>query len=246
MAITFNGKLTENENTVAGFTLTILNTGLAISAGDAIIVSVRSGNTAASQITVTDNVNAGNYIKAVEVVDAANGRTVGIYVMPNSAAVAAGSLTVTVTSGASVTLALNGLAYHGVATSSPVDQVNSAAFTTATSTPTSGNITTTASGDLVVGAFGLSTAAIVTVSAENGGFAQEFNDSVGTTGHIHLHTADQILSGTSTLAYAPTLSGTTTGVICVASIMPAAGFAAEDDSYAIPRPQPQDPFVTVW
>lgn len=247
MAITLNGKLTENESNVGATTLAIVNTGLAILLGDCIVVVVRSGNGSANQLSVADNVNAGNYTKAVEVVDATNGRTVGIYVMPNSAAVVAGSLTVTVTSLASVTLALNGLVYTGVATVSPVDQVNSAVFSTATSTPTSGSITTTAAGDVVIGGFGLSTGATVTVSSEGGSFAQEFNDTIGTASHQHLHTADQILVGTSTLAYAPTLSGTTTGVICVASLKAVAtSFVAEDDSFMVPRPANIEPTVSVW
>lgn len=246
MAITLHGKLTENENTANSTgPLTIVNTGLAITAGDCIVVSVRTGNTAASQNTVSDNVNAGNYAKAVETVDATNGRTVGIYVKANSAAVAAGSLTVSLTSATSTTLALNGLVYTGVATGSPIDTVNSANFTTATSTPSSGNITTTVSGDAVIGAFGLSTAATVTVSTENNGFAQEFNDSVGTATHLHLHTADQILVGTSTLPYNPTLSGTTTGVICVASIKPLV-LAPDDDSFQTVVPGVVDTNVSLW
>src|SRR5437868_4351049 len=98
MAITLNGKLTESESNVNATTLAIVNTGLAILLGDCIVVVVRSGNTLANKLSVADNVNAGNYTKAVEAVDGTNGRTVGIYVMPNSAAVATGSLTVTLTS----------------------------------------------------------------------------------------------------------------------------------------------------
>ncbi len=230
MAIALNGKMTEADSGVGTVTTqTIVNTGLAINAGNAIIVCVRSGNGSAGQVSVADNVNAGNYTKAVEVADGVNNRTVSIWVKENSAAAAAGNLTVTVTLSATASCATNGLVYSGVLTSSSVDQVNSAAFTTSTATPTSGNITTTASGDLVIGAIGFSTGSTATINSgggsESAGFTSEFDDSLGTASHQHLHSADDILSGTSTLAYAPTLSAATTGVIAVASFKAAGGAA---------------------
>jgi hypothetical protein len=229
MAITLRGKPTETENNSATNSLTDSNTGQAISSGDCIVVCVRTGTTGAGNVTVADNVNAGNYIKAVEVVDTANGRSVGIYVKPNSAAVAAGSLTVTATlAGTASAMAMNGLIYIGVATTSPTDQTNSAVFATATTAPSSGNITTTVSGDAVIGAFCLQTTSLASVSSEGGSFAQEFNDTLGTTGHQHLHTADRVLTGRSTLAYAPTLSVAATGVIAVASFKPLTTVAVED------------------
>lgn len=221
-AITLHGKTTEADSGVTAVaSVTITNTGQAVSAGDCLVVSVRSGVTTANQITVSDNVNSGNYAKVGETIDSTNGRSVGRYVKA-SGAVAAGSLTITIAVSPNNTLAGNGLIYTGASATCASDGYNGAVFSTATSTPSSGNITTTVSGDAVIGSFGISTAATVTVSSEGGSFAQEFNDTVGTANHQHLHTAAQILAGTSTLAYAPTLSSTTTGVIDVMALQPAA------------------------
>src|SRR6266404_1835146 len=98
MPITLNNKMTEADSgTGTVTTQTITNTGFAINLGDAIVVSVRTGNGSTGQVAIADNVNAGNYTKAVEVADGVNNRTVSIWVKENSSAAASGGLTVTAT-----------------------------------------------------------------------------------------------------------------------------------------------------
>src|SRR4029077_6872342 len=232
--ITLRGKLTESEN-LSTTTLTVTNSGTAISSGDLIVVTFGTNGSAGSTWNVADNQNAGNYTLAIQQFDTGNARQVAIYYMPNSVAVASGSLTVTITASNTEAMGANGMVYAGAATASVVDQTNGATFSTATSSPSSGNITTTVSGDVVVGLFRITTGATVTVQTESTGFTQQFDDTLGTASHVHVHTAHDILSGTSTIAYNPTLSGTASGVIAVASFKPSAGGGPTPGQY--PRQQ---------
>ena len=203
-----------------------MNSAVSILSGDLIVASIRGGS-AAGVYTVSDNLNAGNYTQALLQQDSGNGRTLGIFYMPNSTVAASGALTITVTVSTAQPLACNGIVYTGAATTNVLDQTNSSIFNSGTSTPSSGNITTTVSGDVLVGSVLLDSSATVTVSSESTGFTQELNDTLGTASHLHLHTAQDILSGTSTIAYSPTLSGPITGVIGIASFKPAVAGVTE-------------------
>src|SRR2546429_9478369 len=105
---------------------------------------------------------------------------------------------------------LGALDYSGAATSSPLDGHIGTTFTSATTTPTSGSITPTQSGDLFVGSVSMGVSTTTTVNTESTGFTTELKDTEGTANHAHAHTADEVLSGTSAQNYHPTFSSSIT------------------------------------
>jgi hypothetical protein len=210
----------ENSANVASFTLAYSS---GVTAGNELFAVIRLGNNSDTPITVSDNVNAGNWTQAVLLNDATNGRYIGIYYKENTGA---GTPTVTLSyalSDASLK-GLNIYEYSGLATSSSIDQVNSA-NSASTSTPTSGNITTTQASELILAAMTFSTSSTVTVSTEGSGFTQQHDDALGTVGsHDRVHVADQIVAATNTYSYAPTLSGALVSNLVIASFKaPVAG-----------------------
>jgi hypothetical protein len=172
--------------------------------------------------SVSDTVNAGNYTKAWEQDDATNGKVLANYYMPNTLS---GNTTVTCHWTTTTTNnALDIVELSGMATSSPLDQQNSA-ITTSSSSPTSGNITTVNANDVIFGAVSFAFSSTITISSENNSFTQEMNDTLGTASHVHLHGADRGVSSTLTVAYNPTLSAAITTEIGVAAFKVSSGAA---------------------
>jgi hypothetical protein len=127
-------------------------------AGNWIGVCVRAG-LSGQTFTVTDS-NANNYRQAIQIndtLDTPNGNTLAIFYAEN---VRSGANTVTVSDTASGTLRFAILEFTGVATANSLD-VTVAAQGTSTS-PNCGNVTTTANGDLLLGAIATADAASFT------------------------------------------------------------------------------------
>jgi RHS repeat-associated protein len=117
-------------------------------AGNFIAVCVRAGHSG-EVFTISDS-NGNTYTQAVflsETLDTPNGHSLAIFYAKN---IAAGANTVTVSDTISGTLRFAILEYSGVATSSVLDGTASAQGSSIS--PNSGNATTTASGDLLLGA----------------------------------------------------------------------------------------------
>ncbi len=117
-------------------------------AGNWIAVCIRAGRSGEA-FTVTDS-RGNTYHQAVQLndtLDTPNGNTIAIFYAEN---ISAGANTVTVADTISATLRFAILEYSGVATANSLDVT---ASTQGSSTsPNSGNATTTASGDLLLGA----------------------------------------------------------------------------------------------
>src|SRR5207245_2797515 len=114
--------------------------------GNWIAVSIRGGLSNAQVFTVTDS-NGNTYRQAAQIGFTSSQVTLAIYYAEN---IKSGANTVTVTQSVSGPLRIAILEYSGVATSNSLDVT---AVATATSTSAnSGNATTTANGDLLLGA----------------------------------------------------------------------------------------------
>jgi concanavalin A-like lectin/glucanase superfamily protein/galactose oxidase-like protein/Big-like domain-containing protein/IPT/TIG domain-containing protein len=126
-------------------TSTTLAFNTANSAGNFILVSVRaSGN---QTYTVSDS-RGNTYKKAVQFNETVDGTTLGLFYAEN---IFAGANTVTVSDTVSGTLRMAIFEYTGVATASSLDGTATGQGTSAT--PVSGTVTTTSSGDLLIGMF---------------------------------------------------------------------------------------------
>jgi hypothetical protein len=205
------GKFTEAMSGNTGVSSqTVTNTGFAIATGDLIVAIVRIGNSGESTSTCSDNVNPGNYAQAHYQEDASNGRALIQYYKANSASALSGSLTIICRYPVPNHAYLGALDYSGAATSSPLDGHIGTTFTTATGSPTSGSITPTQSGDLLVGSLYISEGSTVTVSSESTGFTKELTGNEGTANFQHAHSADEVLSGASAQNYHPTFSASIT------------------------------------
>jgi hypothetical protein len=195
--------------------------GSAVTSGNELFAWLRVGNSTQTAVTVSDNVNAGNWTLATSIVDSTNGRAIYLFYRENTGA---GTPTVTA-SWSTVTAnndALQVYEYSGLATSNSLDQKTSANPATST-TPSSGSITTTQASELVIGGVVLGSGTLTTVSTESTGFTTQENDTLGTSNHGHLHSADQIVSSTGTFTYQPTLSATEVVCISIASFKASGG-----------------------
>ena len=212
-SIRLAGKFTEAmSGSTSVSSQTVTNTGFAISSGDLIVVIVRFASSGASATTCSDNVNPGNYTQAHYQEDTSNGRAMIQYYKANSASAPSGSLTITCRYPAANHAYLGALDYSGAATTNPLDGHIGTNFTTATTSPTSGSITPTQSGDLFVGSLYISEGSTVTVSTESTGFTTELRGNEGTANYQHSHTADEVLSSTTAQNYNPRFSSSLTTI----------------------------------
>jgi len=148
-----------------------------VSAGNpGLIVGVRDGRAAndSANITVSDNVNAGNYGLDVAQNIATDGDTSAIFSHDNAAA-GATTVTMALTAGsATLSIAIHEIA--GLATSAALDKTASANNTS--TTPNSGNTAaTTQASELVFGFLALSGINAETITASGGATLRE-NDSL--------------------------------------------------------------------
>src|SRR5690242_1433818 len=152
-------------------------------AGNWIGVVVRGGMSSSQVFTVTDS-NGNTYRQAAQMGFKATAVTLAIYYAEN---INGGANTVTVSDTVSGPFRFAILEYAGVATSGSLDVTATA---TATSTlPDSGNVSTTASGDLLLGAMATTNAATFTA-----GSGYKVEDFVPAEPNTKLITEDHIQS----------------------------------------------------
>ena len=165
------------------------------SAGNWIGVAIRAG--ALNEVfTVTDS-NGNPYHKAIQFNETGNGNTMGIFYAEN---IAAGANTITVSDTTSATLRFAILEYSGVATSNSLDVTATAQGDSAS--PNSGNATTTANGDLLLGAIMTSDAATFTA-----GSGYKIEESVPAEPNTKLVAEDQVQAIAETVSASATLGG---------------------------------------
>jgi hypothetical protein len=166
-------------------------------AGNWIGVCVRAGRSAET-FTVTDS-RGNTYHQAIQLnmtVDTPNGDTLAIFYAEN---IGAGANTITVSDTISGTLRFAILEYTGVATANSLD-VTASAQGTSTS-PNSGNATTTANGDLLLGAIATADAETFTPST-----GIEIREAVPAAPNAKLVAEDNIQAGAGSAAAGASLS----------------------------------------
>src|SRR5258708_17883565 len=114
-------------------------------AGNWIAVCIRAGSSSSQVFTVSDS-NGNTYRQAVQFGQTVAKNTLGIFYSEN---IKGGANTITVSDTVSGILRFAILEYSGVATSNSLDVIAAAQGTSAS--PSSGNVTTTVSGDLLLG-----------------------------------------------------------------------------------------------
>src|SRR5438445_800602 len=150
-------------------------------AGNWIAVTIRGGLSSSQVFTVVDS-NGNTYRQAAQIGFTSSQVTLAIYYAEN---IKGGANTITVSQTVSGPLRFAILEYSGVATSNSLD-----VFVTATGTsssPNSGNLTTTASGDLLLGAIASTNAGAFTA-----GSGYTIRDFVPAEPNTKLITEDQI------------------------------------------------------
>jgi hypothetical protein len=152
-------------------------------AGNWIAVVVRAGNSSSQAFTITDS-NGNIYHQALQLGVTANPITVGIYYAEN---IKGGANTITVSDTVLAPLRFAILEYAGVATTNSLD-VTATAQGISTS-PNSGNATTTSNGDLLLGAVVATNTAVFTA-----GTGYKIEESVPAEPNTKLIGEDQIQS----------------------------------------------------
>jgi hypothetical protein len=173
--------------------------------GNWIAVAVRAGSTGEA-FTVSDS-RANTYRKAVQLNETVDGTSLAIYYAEN---IAGGANTVSVSDNISGTLRLAIFEYSGVATANSLDISGSAHGSGGS--PSSGNVTTTASGDLLLGAF--TTGDPETFTA-GGGYT--LKESVPAAPSTKLMVEDQVQGAAGTASVNATLGGTDNWGVVVAA-----------------------------
>src|SRR3954471_8087132 len=186
--------LTQHASSDAGTTtLSTLAFPAANVAGHWIGVVIRAGGS--SQVFTVTDTNGNTYRKAIQVVHTADSVSMAVYYAEN---VRGGANTVTVADTASGTLRIAILEYAGVATAGSLDVTTWAQGSS--SSPSSGNATTTGSGDLLLGAF---TTANGQTTAAGSGFVMR--ESVPTSA-AKLNAEDSVQTAAGTAAATATLA----------------------------------------
>jgi hypothetical protein len=176
-------------------TTTTLAFNSANTAGNFIAVAIRGGLSNSQVFTVKDS-NSNTYKQANQLSSSGSAVTSAIYYAEN---IKGSANTITVTMTVSGPLRIDILEYSGVATSNSLDAT--AAATTTSTSPNSGNLTTTANGDLLLGE--VSTADSTTFTAGSGYAIRDF---VPVEPNTKLITEDQIQSAAGTASASATLS----------------------------------------
>ena len=198
-----NGKLNTNSTT----TTAVLSLGIA--AGDRIIAGCGVNHT--TTCTVADSLN-GTFGAATVSESNTNGALGYLFVLTNS--VAGASDTITCTAAASGNTACFAIDIT-FAPAGALDQHTGSVFTTATTTPTSPNITTTVPSEVIVALFGANNAS-ETITAGTG-YTLFTNGSQG--GTVRSFGAEyQVVSATGTYNAGATFSGSSQGITAIVSI----------------------------
>ena len=201
-------------------------------AGNFIAVVIRGGLSNSQVFTVKDS-NANTYKQAKQIGSSGSQVTSAIYYAEN---IAGGSNTITVTMTVSGPLRIAILEYSGVATSNSLD-ATVAASTTSTS-PNSSSLTTSVSGDLLLGE--VATADSVTFT---GGAGFTVRDFVPAEPNTKLITEDQIQATAGTAAATATLNPSSNWAALLAAFKPAGGVAGSPASITASAGTPQSATV---
>lgn len=180
-------------------------------AGNFIAVAIRGGLSSSQVFTVSDS-NANSYKQAKQIGSTGSAVTTAIYYAEN---IKGGANTVTVTMSVSGPLRFALLEYSNVASSNSLDAT--AAATSTSTSPNSGNLSTTANGDLLLGT--VATADSVTFTAGTG---FTLRDLIPATGN-KMMTEDQIQSAAGTASAIATLSPASSWGAILATFKPASG-----------------------
>src|SRR5215469_15373112 len=183
-------------------------------AGNFIAVAIRGGLSSSQVFTVTDS-NGNTYKQAALIGYTSSQVTSAIYYAEN---IKAGANTITVSMTVSGPLRFDILEYSGVATANSLDAIATA--TGSSTTPNSGNLTTTASGDLLLATVG--TADPVTYTAGTGYTIRDFVPVPPNTKHI---SEDQLQAAAGTTSAGVTISSSDSWGVALAAFKPAGGVA---------------------
>ena len=135
---------TDNGNTSLASVVVTLN---GVASGDLLTCSMTFGNSGGTTVSVSDNVNGSWSVANAVHYNSVIGQTTAQFYLANSKA---GNTTITATAqAASPYDAMNCQEWAGAATSNPLDQATQADGTTAN--PSSGSVTTTSAGELILG-----------------------------------------------------------------------------------------------
>jgi len=183
-------------------------------AGNWIAVCIRAGTSSSQGFTVTDS-NSNTYRQATQIGFAAAGAgvTLAIYYAEN---IKGGANTITVSDTVSGPLRFAILEYSGVATANSLD-VTAVAQGTSTS-PNSGNMSTTASGDLLLGAIVTTNAAVFTA-----GSGYTIEESVPAEPNTKLITEDQVQAAAGAASASASLAASDNWGAALAAFKAASG-----------------------
>ena len=201
-------------------------------AGNFIAVVIRGGLSNSQVFTITDS-NGNTYKQAAQIGSSGSAVTNAIYYAEN---IKGGANTITASMTVSGPLRFAILEYSGVATSNSLDV---AVVATATSTtPNSGNATTTVSGDLLLGAVGTADSTAFTA-----GTGYTIRDFVPAEPGTKLIDEDQIQAAAGTVSASATLSPSSSWGAILAAFKPAGGVAGSPASIAATAGTPQSATV---
>lgn len=195
-----------------------------VTAGSLLVVAVRLGATGRT-ITLGDD-KSNTYSTAYFSTDDGQGDSLAVLYAMNAAA---GATTVTISfSGAATTVRVAVHEYSGIATSNAFDQPAKQNFA-ATTTPTSGNTSTTAQGDELLFGYCENGAGFTAAFTAGSGYAKR--EELTSGGLLKIGTEDQIVSVTGTYAADVTLDAAGSGNMGIATFK---GPAASASNLIIP------------
>src|SRR6266581_2670584 len=197
-------------------------------AGNWIAVAIRGGLSSSQVFTVVDS-NGNTYRQAAQIGFTSSAVTLAIYYAEN---IKGGANTITVSDTVSGPLRLAILEYSGVATSNSLDVFATATGTSAT--PNSGNLTTTTSGDLLLGAV-----ATTNPGAFTAGTGYKIEEFVPAEPNTKLASEDQIQSSAGLASAAVSLSGSDVWGVVLVAFKPAGGIAGAPSTITATAGTPQ-------
>ncbi|HKW64922.1 MAG TPA: Ig-like domain-containing protein, partial [Candidatus Acidoferrum sp.] len=200
--------------------------------GSFIAVAIRGGLSNSQVFTVTDS-NGNTYKKAAQVGFTVSAVTGAVYYAEN---IKGGANTVTVSMTVSGPLRFAILEYSGVATANSLDVIATA--TGVGTAVSSGNATTTVSGDLLFGT--VSTADAATWTA---GTSYTIRDQIPSPPNAKFITEDQIQAAAGTAAATATLAASGNWGVVFAAFKPAGGVAGTPATIAATAGTPQSATV---
>jgi hypothetical protein len=201
-------------------------------AGDWLAVCVRGGSSSSQVFTITDS-NGNTYKKAAQVGFTASAVTLAIYYAEN---VKGGANSVTVSDTVSGPLRFAILEYSGVATSNSLD--GAAVATGVSTTANSGNLTTTANGDLLLGAIATTNAATFTPAS-----GYTIRDLVPAAPSTKVITQDQIQTSAGLASAGSTLAASDSWGAVLVAVKAPSGVAGTPSSITATAGTPQSAII---